>query len=200
MSIYQIVVKGDLNDDSQLRNVHHYDFPSYVPNTTEIQEAVDAIDGYYKTRLQAIFSDNVDFEAYDVRRVDLANLPAVQFVATAGSWSGSSAIDQMPAQVSALVTFKAQTVFPRTSRAYLFPFTENVSTNDGRILSSTLTSMLNWGLDMLTLPITGQTDAVKVAVKYTGTPPVVTSSNAISTVSTHNNWATQRRRRPGVGI
>lgn len=199
MSIFQIVQKGDFKDLDQLRNVHHYEFPGYVPVTTELQEAVDALDAAYKSNLQATFSDTVDFEKYGVRRVDIGGLPEADFVATAGSWSGTDGLAPLPTQVSALVSFKAPTVFPRGSRMYLYPFTEGANNTNGLIDSIKLTAMLAAGSAMLTLVITAQPDATKMAVKYSGTPRAVTASNLLTTVFVNSNWATQRRRRRGVG-
>lgn len=199
MSIYQIVAKGDLDDVDQLRNIHHYEFPGYVPVTTELQEAVDALDAAYKTNLQARFVTGVNMEAYDVRRVDVGSLPAQQFVPTAGSWAGTNANVYLPPQVAAMLTFKAPTAFPRTSRCYLWVMGNDTNGSEGIISSSTLVSCLNFGNAIFTLAITAQPDAQKVSVKYSGIPRVVSASNVLTTVGIDNSWKTQRRRRRGVG-
>jgi hypothetical protein len=199
MTIYQIVAKGDIENADQVRNVHHYEFPGYTPNTSELQEAVDAIDAAYKTNLQSFFATTVSINAYDVRRVDVPDLPSDETPATAGGWVGGNAVSHLPNQVSALVTFKAPTVFPRSSRAYMFPFTEADNITGGIISTGLLVALADWGSAMLSLAITGQTAAAKVAVKYTLTPPRVTAWNTIDTVTVSNVWATQRRRRKGVG-
>lgn len=200
MSIYQIVLKAADNNHNQYRNVHYYEFFNYVPTSTQLQEAVDAIDTAYKSNLQSSLSDDFSFEAYDVRRVDIGDLPTVEYQATAGAWDGTNTSAQLPHQVSALCTFKAQTTFPRTARTYLFGFVEDANNAGGRVEASVLSQISDWADDMLELTITGDLNADKQAVQFGGTPRAVTDSNDLETHSERNNWATQRRRRSGVGI
>ena len=200
MSIYQIVTKGRDSESNEFRNVHHYEFFSYVPTTVQLQEAIDAIDTAYKSNLQLQFDSGVEFYAYDVRRVDLGNLPTVEFQPTAAAWFGTAAGDRIPNQVAALCTWKAQTTFPRTTRSYLFPFGEGSNNAIGRWQTSTLTDIIDFGDDMLELVITGDLNADKQAVEYSGTPRIVSSANDVTEVVVTNKPATQRRRRPGVGI
>lgn len=184
----------------EMRNIHHFEFPGYTPSTTELQEAVDAVDAAYKSNLQNAFvNDNVIY-GYDVRRVDIGDQPTAEYNATAGDWVGSSAVDPLPPTVCGLVTWKAATAFPRTCRSYLFPVSTASNSNLGQPGSAFDTSMTSFGQDLLTLAITGQTDAVKVAVSYGGTPRAVVDSNAVTNVTTSNKWQTQRRRNYGVGV
>jgi hypothetical protein len=200
MSIYQIVVKVIYDQVTEMRNVHHYEFPSYVPSLAELQEAVDGVDGSYKANLITGFVNEVDFYAYDVRRVDVADLPAVEMIATAGGWQGTSVIDPLPSQICALVTFKAPTTFPRTTRTYLFPMSEGNNDNSGTLNGALLGLLGTWADSLYTLIIVGNTNARKVAVKYGGSPRVVIASNELITRKVSGLWATQRRRRLGVGI
>jgi hypothetical protein len=200
MTIYQLVVKGNYDDIVQLRNVHHYEFPDYVPTTAQLQALVDSFDTDLKTRIQTYFSNKVDIDAYDIRRVDLGNLAAVEYQATAGSWTGGASGEPLPTQIAGLVTFKAPTVFPRAARSYMFPFTEAHNSSAGIMATVLETALLGWGGDILSHVIPGAANAVKVAVEYGGDPRAVTDSNVLESVSVTNVWATQRRRRRGVGI
>lgn len=200
MTIYQITVKATFDNTTELRNIHHYEFFGYTPTTSQLQEAVDAIDTAYKTNLQSDFSLEVTFTGYEVRRVDVGNLPTADFQATAGSWSGTNASDPLPTQLAALVTWKGITVFPRTTRSYMFPFTETANTNQGILLASQITRLETFANAMLTLAITGDVDADKQAVKYGGDPRAVIDANDVLNVVVSPIWATQRRRRIGVGI
>lgn len=199
MSIYQVVVKGLLLGSEQLRNIHHYEFPGYVPGLAARQSFVDEFDGNLKTRLQTHLSDQVDILSYGLRRVDIADQPEEERTPTAGTWSGTGSSDLLPTQVSALITWKAFTAYPRTTRTYVFPMGENASNADGLIASTVVTALQGYGGDILTITIPGQDDAVKVAVKYTAVPRIILSSNTVETVSVAESWATQRRRRRGVG-
>ena len=198
MSIYQIAVKGTFDSSEQLRNIHHYEFAGYVPSDTELQEFVDNFDAVYKQR-QSNFHQLVTFNAYDVRRVDVGDLPTIEYVPTAGSWSGGATQDAMPPQSCALVTWKAQTVYPRSTRSYLFPFGEASNSSGGQLLAGTLDTLTIWAANLLEITITGQLNADKVAVEYGGTPRVVVAFNEVSLVIVSKEWATQRRRRRGVG-
>lgn len=200
MTVYQIVCKARFGTATELRNIHHYEFFGYTPDTAELQEAVDAIDTNYKSNLQSDFVNDISFYGYDVRRVDVGDLPTVEFTATAGTWSGTNVNDPLPTQVSALVTWKAPTTFPRTTRSYLFPMGEIANDSSGNIAAAQITRNAAFGDDMRTLSITGQIDADKVAVQYGGTPRAVTAHNDVLSVVAAPIWATQRRRRPGVGI
>lgn len=199
MSIFQFVVKGRDAEGNELRNIHHYDFANYVPDTAQLQSAVDDFDGKYKTNLQGLLHEDIEIYAYDVRRVDTGNLPSNEFVPTAGAWNGTGGTNRMPNQTSALVTFRAQSAFPRTTRTYLFPFTENSNNALGRVDASTISTLQTWANSILSVDVTGGTNGDKVAVEYGGDPRIVVDDNEIETVSTTNIWATQRRRKPGVG-
>lgn len=200
MSVYSIVAKYNYNALVEFRNIHYYEFFNYVPTTTELQEAVDAIDTAYKSRLQTFFADDVTFTGYVVRRLDVGGLPGSDFTATAGNWSGTNTNDPLPTQVAALVTWKAQTTYPRSTRSFIGGLTEANNGTDGKIQSGLITALENFASDMLSLAITAQVDADKVAVTISGTPPAVTDHNDVSTYSATPIWATQRRRRLGVGI
>jgi len=200
MSIFQIVVKAQFNDSDEYRNVHHYDFAFYIPNATELQEAVDALDAAYKTHLQAIYPLDVRVYAYDVRQVDVPSLPIVEFIPTAGAWEGVNTNEALPTQCAALSTFKAQTVFPRTTRTYHFPFSEAANVTGGLLSSNALFLLDLWQDEVLELPITGQLDANKTAVKYDGNPRIVVADNEVVQASAAVRFATQRRRKIGVGI
>lgn len=200
MSIYQIVVKAVANDNDELRNIHHYEFGAYVPDASQLQELVDGIDTAYKSNLQSDYADAVDFYAYDARRVDVGNLPVIELLATAGGWSGTATGDPLPSQCAAMVTWKAPTVFPRSTRSYMFPFAVASCNAIGRVQAAIVGHMVDFAADMIEHAVTGATDPCKVAVKYGGTPRAVIEENDVVTNVVRNVYRTQRRRTPGVGI
>lgn len=200
MSIYQITVKARWGTAVELRNIHHYEFFGYVPDATQLQEFVDGVDSVYKTDVLAYYPNEITVYGYDVRRVDIGDLPTVEFLATAGSWTGSSGATPLPTQNAALTTFKAPTTFPRTTRTYHFPFSEAALDTTGELETVVQTGLNTWGNNMLEISITGGLNADKVAVSYGGDPRAVTDDNEVETVSTSKVYATQRRRRKGVGI
>lgn len=200
MSVYQFVVKARESNGSEYRNVHHYEFFNYVPDNAQLQEAVDGLDAIYKGWLQNVISNRVEFYGYDIRRVDVASLPVVPYSATAGAWTATNTNFILPHQCAALVSFNAQTGFPRRGRTYIFGCTAGDLASDGGVSASLQGILTSWSTDVLSLDITGGLDADKSAVKYSGNPPAVIDSNDLVQFTVSPIWATQRRRRKGVGI
>lgn len=198
MAIYQLVVKGLFDGSSALRNIHHYDSGPTALTTTEENEVITNLNTVYKSYLQSRFDEAVTIVGYSIRRVDEANLPTRDIATPGGNWNGTSGGSSLPPQTCGLVTWKAATAFPRTTRTYLFPFGTSELATDGSVTSGCRTAMGSWGSDMVELNYTGG-NVDKVAVKYAGTPRVVVEHNDVTTVVVSNQFATQRRRRPGVG-
>lgn len=200
MSIYQIVIKGQASGLAQLRNVHHYEFPSYVPTAEELAEAVQGIADAYEEILRGMHPGTVVFNSVDARRVDIGDQPTSEIVPDGWPFAGSAAGAQQPPQVAAMASWKAQTDYPRSCRTYLFPAAVTVGDTNGRIASVWVTAIGTFQLALEEVPVAGQVDAQKVAVQYGGDPRVVTASNLVSSTTVTNVFATQRSRRYGVGI
>ena len=200
MSIYQFTAKVTYQSNTQMRNIHYYEFFNYVPTTSQVQEAVDAISEAYRTNLQGDFPNDLSFDGLDVRRVDIGDQPTIPYTPTGGAWVGTSGVDPLPSQVSAVVSFRGLTAFPRNARTFMFPFPEGVNDSTGKVLPALVTALEDWGDDMLSLSITGDVDADKQAVRFGGDPRVVTDANDVTSVTVSNVWGTQRRRRLGVGV
>lgn len=200
MSIYQIVTKARDASNNQFRNIHHYEFAGYVPTDTQLQEFVDNFDAAHKARLQSVTNENITYYAYDVRQVDVGDLPSREFIPTLGAWDGSNSAAVLPYQVAAIITWKAYSTFPRSTRMYVFGLTENASAAGGVLEAGMVTVLQNLGDDLLTIDITGGLDPDKQAVEYGGDPRVVVDANDVETVMVSPFWGTQRKRRPGTGI
>jgi len=199
MSIYQVVVKGTWRATNQLRNILHYEFPGYIPNSTELQDFVDNLDDDYKDYLRIHFSEEVAFSRYGLRRVDIAEQPEAELVPTAGTWSGTAASNELPGQLSAMFTVKAFTAYPRSTRTFLFPFTTGAVNTDGLLDSAVVTAIVGFANDHITVAVTGQSSSQRVAVEYGGDPRAVVDYNVVETVVVPTAFRTQRRRRRGVG-
>lgn len=200
MAIYQIVVKARATDTTEFRNVTHYEKSDGVADLPTIQEAVDYLDGRYKARLQSLFHNSITVYGYDVRRVDVGDLPTFDLVPTAGPWAGTNGADSMPFQVAALVTWKANAPYPRSTRSYLFPFGEGYNAPGGKLAAGAITNIGLFAAEVMELDIAAGIDWDKVAVQYGGDPRVVTDQNEVETWEVTNVWATMRSRRPGYGI
>jgi hypothetical protein len=182
-----------------LRNVVHYEFPTTVPSPAQLQAFVNVLDNDYKDNLQTPLSPNVSIHSYDVRRVDIGDQPTLTLTPAAGAWVGGSTGEQLPEQLAALVTWRAFSTFPRTTRSYIFPFTEADNTGNGNLSAASLAFLEAFALDVMSILYEAGLSANKVAVEYGGTPRVVVASNAVTTREVSPHWATQRRRRLGVG-
>lgn len=199
MSIYQVTWKGLEFDSSQLRNVWHYEFFQYVPDLTQRQDFIDNLDILNKAQLQNFFHDEIDILGYDMKRVDVGGLPTEELIPTAGLWSGTASGDALPAQCSLLVTWKTATFYPRTTRTYLWPFTANNLSAGGILPTANVAALETWANAMLQIEVTGAGNPDKVAVQYGGTPRAVTDHNSLDTYVVNRVYATQRRRKAGVG-
>lgn len=200
MSIYQIVTKARDTSQNEYRNVQHFEFPGYVPSNTEIQDAIDDLDTSYKANLQTLIRVNVEFYEYDVRRVDVGNLPAIPFQPTAGGWFGTNNANLLPRQVAPLISFKSLTAYPRNARTYLFGFTEDSSAAGGTLEPTSKAAIEQYAFDSGSLNVNGNTNALRQAVQYGGTPRVVVANNEVTSFIVRDDFATQRRRVRGVGI
>lgn len=200
MTIYQIVTKALFNTTEEFRNIHHYEFDAGDPSTTEMQAFIDEFDGELKTHVQAYFSSLVSVYAYDVRRVDVGDLPTIEYIPTAGAWNGTDTSDPLPPQNAAMVTWKALTAFPRTTRSYMFPFTGGSTSSEGIMTGTARTALQTWANAIIFITPSGGMDGDKICVEYGGDPRAVVAHNDVATVTVKAVYRTQRRRTYNVGI
>lgn len=199
MSIYRVTVKAEFDSTEDQFNVHHYEFPGYVPTAVELQEFVDNLALIYDDHIVQLCPALVSFNTIEVRRVDVGNLPTSEL--TPATWPnvGTGAGGSLPPQTCGMLRFTAPTAFPRSGRVYLQVFAQDLCSTLGQITAGALIQCDLAAADMEEIPITGQVDAQKVAVTYSGTPRIVTASNVLFAQSTSNVFQTQRRRTRGVG-
>lgn len=183
-----------------MRNVHYYRFSGYTPTGTEQQEFVDNFDAEMQTYIKSRMSSLMSVSGYDMRRVDIAGQPTVDYIPTSGAWNGTGTSGILPFQVAPLVCFKAYATYPRSSRCYLAGMSTGVNTLEGHINGTSRQAFEDWGNAILSIPITGQLGANKVTVNWTTAPRVVNLVNQLDIVVVDNVWRTQRRRVRGVGI
>lgn len=183
-----------------MRNVHHYEFAGYVPTGPELEEFVQGLADRFEEFIRPLLAASISLESFEVRRVDIGDQPGQEVIPDGWPIVGTAGNLLLPPQVSALVTWKAPTAYPRSTRTYMFPFTTTNLSAGGTIVLGARTALDNWALVMEQVEVTGQPDAQKVAVQYAGDPRVVVASNLVFAQPTGSVWATQRSRRFGVGI
>jgi len=200
MSIYRITVKALHTAGGAQYNIHHYEFPGFVPTTGEAEEACQALADVYEEVLMGQFADQVTFEEIEYRRVDVADLPTAVYVPTGWPRAGGGTGVSLPSQVAAVLRWVGNTTFPRSARTYLPSFVAGTLATNGQLTGAVQAVMNTAALAMEQLEITGQPDAQKVAVQYGGAPTAVIASNLVSQRPVEGTWGIQRRRRRGTGI
>lgn len=200
MSIYAVTWKALFDDTVAMRNIHHYSFVDGVASEAQLQELVDGVNAAYKTNLQTTLSPLYDTLPTEVRRVDIAGFPSGESNPTTGLWTGTNTADPMPPQICALVTWKAASIYPRTSRAYVGGFGEGNNTSSGRLGLGLVDLLEDFAADLLSISATGATAWAKVAVTYQADPRKTVDSNQLTSYTANAIWSQQKRRKFGVGI
>ena len=199
MPVYRVSALQNI-EGQRIMNVYYYETNVALGGSDAVEIADAIVDAYVDNNLDDDMVNEWAFAGIELRRVDIADQPALEVAPTGGSHAGLSTAEMLPLQVALLVSGTALTVFPRRVRTYLGGFSE---TNTGNGL---------WGapvqgraLDFIEQihTITGTAfSANRVAVSFPTDPPspVVNDWNEIEAYSTSAVPATQRRRRIGVGI
>lgn len=199
MSYFSVVAQFQFAGAEDQFNVHYFEFPEYIPTAPQIQEAIDGIDDAYKL-LQTRFAADVDLLGYDVRRIDVANLPSAIYTPTAGLWSGTAAGASLPSFCSVLVTFRSFTTYPRTARTYLPSFAVGSSAAQGAVSSAAITQVAGWATAIQIQPISGANDVIKQTVRFTtGTNRIVDLANDLTSYTIASEYSPLSKRKRGEG-
>lgn len=186
-----------LGDGSQYQNVWHHIKVGATEHTNAFVTAA------YVTHFNTVYGHLEDRAKVTVLPA-LCSLDQVEFVegqwtitqnvgTWTPTWTGSSAGDPMPNQVSPYVLYK--TPRPKTvGRKFLFPMTE---TNfDGSYIDGTLvTSITDFATASMVDIYLGVIDDMEMCIPRVGVAVEYRITHAIVT----NVTGSQRRRRPGVG-
>lgn len=192
------VVTNQLLDTGVQNNVMYWQLPDNQAAT--IQGFADALRTSYVDNVEAVLSSSWTLESITVRQMD-GGLPFSQEIAfTAGALAGDSNAAIIPAQCALLVSTSVLGGKPNRGRIYFSALTVSANTNNGRVLSTTgllfedLVEEWRDGLD------TGAGNAFLRIARPNFSLNDWTLDNPVETVIHRSIWATQRRRRPGVGV
>lgn len=198
MAIYQIVLNHTWLGQS-MKNVLHYETTSQL-TPAQFQEAADDLRTHVAvSSLTNRLDDAWSLDDITIRQVDIADLPSTLVTFTSGPVDGTQGIDApMASQVAMLLTGLAFAQYPRTVRTYWPGWTYANLNQFGEFDAGAITEGGNLieGLDQLF--VTGDT-LNRVAVQYTGSPPIVTASNTLDDYKVNKVPSTLRSRRKGVG-
>lgn len=200
MSIYQVtVVQGLLNQT--LNNVFYFDTVAGDPTSAEWQTIADEIATTVLNTQQLRCTPSWSAIGIRYRRVDTAGLPSFTKTFTAGPVVGTAAGDDLPTQVSLLVSIKSNTLKPNKARTYHGGLSEN-ETTAGLWNAATLNSLEGYAINMEQLNTAGTNPLDRVSAQWNATRTFVVAFNSLvgGTVTASTVPATQRRRRIGIGI
>lgn len=196
MAEYMLTAK-QVWQNQEMRNVFYY--ATQDETTAGLQAIVDGLRAAWATNLQSVMHQNWSLYAFDVRKVDVAGQPTVQYSMTSGVLLGGAAGDPLPAQIALLVSFTALTSKPNKARTYLAGLTET-SLGSGLWTSGAITGAQNWA-DATFDPTSGTiTGVARLTVEWAADHSYVLGGNILTARQVGNIPATQRRRRIGVGI
>ncbi len=183
----------------EVRNVFYYDFSGELDGQ-QMQEVADNFaDAWTESGILPALDNAWEMYGVEIRRVDVADLPAAFVQFTEGVVLGSSSAVPTGTQVAALVSGRASTQKPRRVRTYFAGSGSNQIGQDGLWVGSHLSDLGLLADALDSMLVAGDTGG-RVAVEWTGTPPRVTSFNRIQAYLASPVPATQRRRRLTVGI
>lgn len=198
MPIYRVSMLQNLVGQ-RLMNVFYYDASAEVSGSA-IVELADAIEEALvdSDHVQSVV-DDWSYVGIELRRVDLANQPAIEAAPSGGPRAGTNSGEILPLQVALLITGSAFTAYPRRVRTYLGGMGEGSVTN-GIWGPNALIRGREFVEGLDTLQLTG-IELERVAVQLGGSAgaPVVTDFNRVLAYTASSVPATQRRRRIGVG-
>lgn len=191
--VLRVTAKFLVNDIDDMMNVFHAkhmgDDP--VPDASAATDLSDRLDGAWG-QLNSHISVNVDYVSIEVFNVtqDRPISEDSWFTQTAG---GQSTDAQLPAQIASLVTFPTATA-RSLGKKFLGGFTEVDNENFGVVSSGLLSDMADFVTDLLgSMTIDGE------LFEWGNYRPLTLLFSPWVSGLIETFWATQRRRRSGVG-
>ena len=198
MPVYQVTTLQTLVGQ-EIRNVYYYETAG-VLSTSQLEEAVEEIaNAYVVLEANTSLVPEWSVRGANFRRVDVPQLPGIDFFFDGGPIVGSDTEDPLPTQVCILISGKAYTAPPRNVRTYHGGMHHGLMFNNGTWLGSTVTAFELWVAEMDILTLTGES-MFRVAASWAADHSEVTAWNRIIQYEVSFNPATQRRRRLGEGI
>lgn len=184
----------------EVRNVYYYDSAD-VLSLAQLQETCDAFrNAYNSINFRNVLDDAWTFYGISARRVDVADLPAALLTPTAGAVVGDqTASVPLPTQICILASLAAPTVSPRRARTYQAGVTAASIGQNGQYGATIVNEFADFIEAVDSITVTGDT-LLRVAARWSGTPPAVTAFNRLQSYIIRTTPATQRRRRIGSGI
>lgn len=200
MGTYQVTWKQQILAQ-EVRNTFYYTTDVGEPTDAEWQDVADEIRADFVAEYAPFTSDQWNFYAIEVRRVDLAGLLSKEFFPTSGTLVGSVTSDPLPTQICLLISNKGSTTKPNRARSYLAGALD--SQVDNGLWTATRQGQGEALIDLQSnLNVAGTNPLSRVAAQWNSSHTQVIATNDLSGAVSKASQvpATQRRRRIGVGI
>jgi hypothetical protein len=187
-----------LLDTEVIYNVTNWEFPG---NTLAMkQQFADVIRNLYAVNLASALTNQWSMQSMTFRQMDGGGAFTEIIDFTSGELVGTSAANMLPTQTALLVSLGYLGPRPNRGRIYFAGLTEDSNNGSGEVLSSTrdtFAGVVEAMADGITL--TGGAAFLRIARPDYSTN-TWTLNNPVETVIGRTFWATQRRRRKGVGV
>lgn len=179
-------------------NVTYWQLPG--SDEAALEAYADAVRASFVTHILSMMSDDWSLDSLTVRQMD-GGLPFSQLVGfTLGQLVGGATGENLARQTALLVSTAALAGRPNRGRLYFGGLTEFTNTALGNAQATHVDAFEAMVLDWANGLTTAVGDAFLRIARPNFLTNLWTASNAVSFVSGRTIWATQRRRRPGVGV
>jgi hypothetical protein len=198
MSRFQIRLNQTLASQT-VYNVTYWDLPGETE--LELEAFADALRASFASGgIAAPMSNLWSLNSIQARLME-GDGPFSQLVGfTSGAFAGVNAVAPLPLQSALLISLSALAPRPNRGRIYFAGLTEDANTTSAQVLSTTRdifeALVTEWAAGLTT----SEGDAFLRIVRPNFTTNVWTLFNPVDFVVSSQEWATQRRRRRGVGI
>jgi hypothetical protein len=192
MGIFQVVPKQSWLGQ-ETRNVLYYSAPDNLTPTQKLTLCTNIAD-VWDEHIRGFLVDDWSMYAFDVRRVDIAAQPTLEFVPAGFPMIGGAVTDSVATQVALLATYSAATPRPNRGRSYLCGLNEGEITNS--LWNFDTIVFFNEFVTALRNPeyASGQNAAQHIA-RWNASNTAISLSNPVSGGQCSNLPATQRSRR-----
>lgn len=198
MANFQIVI-DQLVGTETVKNVTYWQLPDNQALT--VQTFADNLRGTYVTHgVAAILSSTWTLNSITVRQMDGGGAFSQQIAFALGTLAGSDAADLLPYQNALLVSTGFLGAKPNRGRIYFGGLTEGANAALGTAtlgVRDAFEDMVETWRDGVA---TGAGNAFLRIARPNFTLNNWTLNNPVESVVARVQWATQRRRRPGVGV
>jgi hypothetical protein len=181
-----------------VNNVTYWQFPDNLADT--LQDFANSLRASYVTWVDDAFHTSWTYQSITCRQMDGGGAFTTLVVPTSGALAGTNTNNLLPYASALLISTGFLGPKPNRGRIYFGGLTEESNNLDATIFSTHRTNfegLVKAWRDGLT---TSQGSCFLRIARPNFTANNWTLNNPVESVIARTQWATQRRRRPGVGV